>query len=517
MKLSTFEQANYDGGLNNTTSSREIKSNEAAVLENWDITVAGKLTLRDGITATGGATSADISGLTAFVRTNGSKDLLLTEGTNLKYLNSTTWTNLDTGFTAGTDFSFAVCPVTDVLYLGNEENTQHSWDRVSTTADSCLTDLGAAVPHGNIMRWHKNHMFVLNNATVSGTAYPNRMYWSAMADPDTYDTTNDWIDVPGNGRLITAMDLGDSLILFKERGIQYLDGWGDTDWKITASASNVTNLDEQVGTVSPYGVTRVGNEVWFMDEEANIRRITRTDFDAFRRDIISTKVRGTLDNINYSQLSKVKAWTHNDKVYFSLPMGSDSTNSTILVYDIIASRRTGEEAWTTYTGWSINHFLSYPTNDRYNLYVAAARQVYQHTGTADGATAITATYEGKVHNYKYPERYKRYKFGYLTGESGSDSDITIHSSIDDAAYGEMGTLNLNLSGSELGPTGTDTLGPTGTFRLAGPASNELKFYYEDASGAVTGKRVQHKITASTSTSKPSVNGFTSHYKLRTLR
>lgn len=518
-KLSTIYYEDYSGGLNNTASSRQIKRNEAAVLQNWDITTQGQLTRRDGLTQTGDTQGAAISGLHTFVRTGGSNDIVLTEDTSLRYLNSTTFDELDSGFTAGNDFAFANEPINDNMFICNEDNTLHYWDRASVTLNSCLTDLGATVPHGNVLRWHKNHMFTLNNATVSGTAYPNRLYWSALGDATTWDTTNDFIEIPGNGRAITMADLGDSLVLFKERGIQYLEGWGDSDWRITASASNVTNLDEQIGTVSPKGVTRVGNEVWFIDEEANIRRITRTDFDAFRRDIISKKIRGTLDTINKSYLHIAVAWTHNDKVYFSVPTGSSTTNDTVLVFDILAAARTGEEAWTTYTGWSADFFTSYPVNDVYELYLAnkTTKKVYKHSGKDDDSTAISARYDGPKDAYNRTERHKRYKFGYLHGQGDSGSDIGIYASIDDSGFGDMGDLVLTSTGSSLGPTGTDTLGPTGSFTVGSGSETSYKFYYGDSGSGPGGKWIQHSIRHSAAAEQPTVYGFTSHYKLRSLR
>lgn len=519
MKLTTYEQTDYSGGLNNTSSASEINNNESPLMRNWDITNKGQLERRVGITQVGDTMSATIKGLHPYIQTDGTKDLLLVEGTNLRYLNSSTFAALDSGFTAGTDFTFANCPINNKMYVGNEENTLHSWDRAATTLNSCLTDLGAAVPHGNILRWHKNHMFTLNNATVSGTAYPNRIYWSALGDPDTWDTTNDFIEVPGNGAVTTAIDLGDALMIFKERGIQYLTGWGDSDWRITASASNVTNLDEQVGCVAPKGATRVGNEVWFIDEEGNIRRVNRTDFDAFRRDIISTKIQGTLDTINTSYLSIVSAWTHNDKVYFAIPTGSSTVNDTVLVFDLITSRRTGEEAWTVYTGWSPDFFISYPVNDVYNLYIAdsAGKKVYIHSGDDDAGTAIDARWDSKIFDFGYPERYKGFKFGYLTGEGTDNSEVDIYASIDRSAFAIMDSMTNSSTGSALGPTGTDTLGPTGTFTTGSTESSELKFYPEDSGANPRGRVIQYSIRHSAADETVTVNSFTSHYKLKSLR
>ena len=62
-----------------------------------------------------------------------------------------------------------------------------------------------------------------------------------------------------------------------ETSILYLSGYGDADWRITASNNNVNNYAESVGSISPKGITNVGNEVWFIDQNAQIRRLYQTD------------------------------------------------------------------------------------------------------------------------------------------------------------------------------------------------------------------------------------------------
>jgi hypothetical protein len=460
-----------------------------------------------------------ITGLYGYLRSNGGKDLLMTEGGNLRYLNGTTWNVLDSGFTADLDTWMVTCPLNDKVYIDNGTDVTHSWDRGSTTLNTCLTEMAVTIPHGKVRIWHKNHMFSLNAVNVNGTVYYDDIFWSAMADPDTYDTTNDHFAVPGGGHLITAGDLGDSLVLFKENSISFLSGWGDTDWTITATASNVANIDESIGTISPRGWTRVGNELWFIDEEGLIRRIYQTDFDAFRKDLICSKIRGTLETVNKNQLANALAWTHNDKVYFAFPTGASTVNNLVLVYDILASKRTGEEAWTTYTGWTPSVFCSYPSGATPDLYIgdASANKVYQHTGTSDDGVAIDSRWDGKLDDYDKPERWKRYKYGYITGPATADIDVDLYASVDSSAFAKMESLNLTGKGSRLGPTGVFRLGPTGSATLGGSGDNEQKFYFTTGGGTARGKTMKMSIRHAVIDEVPTVNTFTTHFKERVLR
>lgn len=517
-KLSTLTQTDYSGGLNDTKSDREIDRNEASLLRNWDITFEGQLVRRDGLLQIGDTLSNEIDGMTYYERATG-KDILVVEGGKLRYLNSATWDSIDTGFTDNEFKDFATCPLNNKLYISSKSDTLHSWDRASVVEDSSLTDLGAGVPHGNVIRWHKNHMFTTNSVTVSGTTYKHRLYWSAIGDPDTWDTANDFIQIPGNGETLAIADLGDNLAIFKSRSIQYLSGWGDSDWRITASSSNVTNVDENVGIAGAFAHTRVGNEIWYMDDEGNIRRLFQTDFDPFRRDIISTKLRGTLNGLNKTKLDLVRAWTHNDKVYFSVPNGSSSTNDLVLVFDINASRRTGSEAWTTYTGWEPTQWLSYPTSGTPDLYMSDKNgKIYKYSGDDDDGTAVDARWDGRDDDLDKVEVWKRFKFGYITGASSAATSVEVHAATDNGAFADLGDLVLATTGGTLGPSGTFELGPTGTTAILGGATEtEFRFFYSSGGGSVTGKRLKHSIRHEVVGKKPTINSFSSHFKFRDLR
>lgn len=526
MKLNTYQHKDYSGGLNDTDDPKEIDRNQASVLRNWIVRYRGKLVQRDGLDQVGNTTTGTIYGLHAYLQSDGDKDILVMDNVTLKYLNSSTFDALDSGFTGTNDYTFADVNMTNRVYFGNEDNQIHYWDRASTTLNSCLTDLGATIPHGNKMLWFKNHMFQCNNVTLSGTAYPDRLYWSNLGDPGVWTTASDFIPFPNGGKLVTMAPLGkDSLIIFQERAVRFLSGYGSDEWVVTASANNVNNIDESVGCLAPKGVVGVGNEVWFIDDEANIRRVTQTDFNTLRTDIISTNIQGTLEGINKTQLEKAVAWVHNDFVFFAVPNGSDTYNSIVLVFDIIAAKRNAAsggklESWTTFTGWYPGFFISYPTSTTPDLLFAdpTNKKVFKWTGNDDDETAIDARWDGKRDDYKYPERYKRLRFGYIKGTgSASDVNIGIYGSTNGDPFVFFDYLSLLSGGSRLGPTGTDTLGPTGTFTLGGTSDGELKFYYDRTGGLATIKTILHSIRHNETGKSAEVSGFTSHYKLRSLR
>jgi hypothetical protein len=518
-QLTPYNQADYSGGLNNSESSENIAQDEASLLRNWDITEAGKLTQRAGLTQVGDTISNSfISGLHSYRRTNGGKDLLMMEKTNLRYLNANTWTVLDSGFTTDLPTWFETCPINDKVYITNGTDALHSWDRASTSLNACLTSLATTVPRGKVLRWHKNHMFTVNAVKESSDVYRKRVYWSNLGDPDTWTPATNFFDVPGEGNSITVADMGDSLVVFNEHSIQFLSGWGSTSWIITASSSNVANLDEQVGCIAPRGVTKVGNEVWFVDDEGFIRRIYQTDFDAYRRDVISTKLNGTFSGINKSQLAKAVAFTWNDKVFFAIPNGSSTVNSLVLVYDLNASKRKGgAEAWTTYTGWTPAMIETHIPASTIEMYIgdASVGKVYQHTGKDDAGVPIDCRWDGKNYDYGTPN-WKRFKWGDAEAPNMGDTDVDVYASMDSSPFSKLTTINLQGSGSKLGPTGTFLLGPTGIAKTAGNENVNSRYYFTTGGGTASAKRVRMSIRHNDG-EEAEINNFINYFKSHSIR
>jgi len=525
MIAKTYDKKDYSGGLNSTASLREIAPNEATVLQNWDITYQGQLRQRAGLIKLGNTGLKPITGLGAYIRDSGA-DVLRSQGSNIEFLAGNTWQALLTTYAGTNPVWFENVQALNRIYITNPNNGLMYWDRASTTPGSALTVVGSSPPHGQKAVWFKNYMFHLNNVMVGSTLYPDTLFWSNIGDPDTYDTTNNKADIPGDGRLINAIPMGTSLVLFKERSIQYLTGYGNTDWQITGSLSSYDSLSEEVGSVSPRGATSVGDEVWFIDNQARIRRITRTDQDAFRHDVISKKIQASLDGINKAQLASAVAWSWNNKVYFAVPNGTDIVTSIVFVFDILASRRISqnpyfpEEAWTTYTGWKVSSVIAYPSNLTMDLYLgdAVVGNVYKHGGTDDNGVAIDSIFEDINSDFGAPDQYKNYLNGRITGEANTgNSNVYMDTSIDGLPYVNIGSLNLLTGGSRVGPTGDARCGPTGSAVCGGSVLNELRYVYNANSQYPLGKRVRHRIRHNDLGQQPAVNSFTSNFRARALR
>jgi len=97
----------FNKGVQNTINSENIKSDAASDSKNW-ITKDGSIVLINGrnLIGTEGAVGY-IRGLHFGYKANGDKVLYRKTETKLQYLNGSTWTDIITGLTSGSEYSFA--------------------------------------------------------------------------------------------------------------------------------------------------------------------------------------------------------------------------------------------------------------------------------------------------------------------------------------------------------------------------------------------------------------------------
>jgi len=517
-RFNTYRNKGYDGGLNNASSRRDIERDQASILENWDIGNKGRLTSRLGRTQVGNTLSNAVNTMGVYRQQAGTNYLLLNEGTDVRYLNGATWTDIG-NLTSAEDVSYANVMPSNKVYLSSENNGLNSWDGSTYSAVSSSIS-------GNVIMWYQNHLFHINNVNVSSTKYPHRIYWSDFGDPEAYTTGTSFVNLPGEGKAVTMNVLGNNLVVFKEDSYMFLSGYGSSSWAISASATSITNTDSSVGCVAKRGTVRVGaNELWFMDNQGYVRKITQSDYGYNSKvmsdnlDLSKITIDGVKVGIDLTKLNNCVAWYDDNKVYFALTATGSSVNNVVLVFDRKASaRNSNHEAWTVYTGWDVSDLVSFGTGVNPTMYIAdpTTKKVYTHTGGDDDGTAIDCRWDSRNDDYDKPERYKKYTYGYIYSQAQDDEDVTIHSAVDGASFSRVGLFNLQTDGTLLGPTGPATMGPTGSFVLGGNQDLEKKYYYSDGGGTITGKTISMSIRTSTN-NQIYVDNFVNHFTIRSLR
>ena len=442
----------YDGGQNDGVAADQLKENEGVLMQNGYLRMPGKFIQRSGCTLVGNDTgSTAITGHTVWNSPAGTTYQLRTTGTNLQYLSGSTWTTMDTGFTSGLPTEFV--PANGKLYIFNGTDTTHTWNGASTTLNSCLTELdNDLIPTGKYAIYWKNYMIVWGNANYNGNTYKGRAFFSNLGNPDAFTVATDFFDAGykdgTDGTGIFGIDK--YIVLGKEKSMFIMTGVNPTEWILSATVNNVSSLDASIGLASHRSFVQVGNDVWFMGSDAQMRSINRTQYGSSPlMGIVSGNVVGTLDGMNKGQLSKVASVLFDGKVYVAFPDGTSNFNNKVLVADTSISLKNAlnPHPWVTYTGWNASCWYVRSSSGLQQLCfgeASADSKSYQaETGTSDNGVAIDFDYKSGMINLNTPEKSKHFSFVIVEADTGGDADVIYSQSMDGTNFLPVGTLNLS--------------------------------------------------------------------------
>jgi hypothetical protein len=172
----------FNAGVHNLLPADKIPSNASQDSLNW-ITQDGKNILSYGRNLLGAeGLTGRIDGLHYGYKTNGEKVLFRKAGTKIQYLNGTTWTDVITGLTANSDYSFqnysslagafVFASGTDGLFKINTANPTSYLTMSATYKGKILID--------------KSRMFMWDNTDITKTSL--RLSWIDAQDSTVYTT-----------------------------------------------------------------------------------------------------------------------------------------------------------------------------------------------------------------------------------------------------------------------------------------------------------------------------------------
>lgn len=474
-------------------------------IENWLIRNSGELVMRKGITARGTSPSSTNLGSTVLYKANGTKKFLrvINGAANTSKFqdseNGTTWTDVSGGGSRSTNISWKFVQANDNVYGVNGTDTpiKYSGSAVSTVV---------AIPNGLGIEWWKNFLWIIGNTT-----YPDRAYFSAVNDPETFGGS-DYINVnlgdysPGVG-LKGTPGLGGRLFIGKSRSIWYITGTSSSNFALN-------NLTYEHGTASHESMVYARNDVWCVDLDGNVRKLYRTSTDDPFSNLESSDIQYTISGLNRASMSKTTSVFFDDYIMFFVPNGVDDYNSLVLVYDLQANNNKG--GWTKFTNWKIARAtVFFETTPKLFLHDARTNngQTYEWTGTSDNGTSITAKYETKIYDHEYQERQKVWKFLWQTAPVIGSDQIRVYCSIDRYYYTLLKSFALTGTGNKL--LGVDwTLGVD---KLGSGGFVNQQIFYTEGGGQSTGYTQQIKLEAESSTTQMKIRRFTSHYRVKGLR
>jgi hypothetical protein len=157
----------------------------------------------------------------------------------------------------------------DELYIagGDTSTTSYRWKTTDTYATSIpvLTTStynnnynspgSDRFPLANHLMVHANKMFAAD-VSISGTHYPNRVYWSHENSPRDWAAA-DYIEINTGGTGITSMAVvAGSLVIFKPQAIFLLLGYDSASFQLV-------QLSNKLGAVSHRGMVSADTGVYF--------------------------------------------------------------------------------------------------------------------------------------------------------------------------------------------------------------------------------------------------------------
>jgi hypothetical protein len=372
------------------------------------------------------------------------------------------------------------------------------WDGTTVTKNR------GGIPIGYFARWFHNYLFIAKNET-----YQNRVYWSDIGAPLTFNANN-YVDInPGDGDSITALGkIQDELLVFKKNSVWSISGWDGSTFSSTTLAGQNTNARiVGVGCVAPFSVVELGNKVFYFSMNGNspvIREIHKTVYGVTQAGgIISENIKTTMDTITLSSLNKISSAYDGRYIYWSIPTAGSSVNNKIIALDtwnITASNY----PFTTMTGKNAEYFAVSTIPGYATVYFADSTQILSSPITYSGKVF---KFDSSIHSdnganiaidvrsRKFmldSSRKSKWKYLYYKYDSGVNNNIETLALIDSALYyTTQDILNMSSISPGLGPTGTFTIGVS---TLGGNVvrSHRVKF------GGLTGKMLQLQLKESSS-------------------
>lgn len=439
--------------MNDTDDPSQLKEDEGSILKNGYIRNIGKFIKRNGTILVGNDSgNTAIDGACSWTTPGGVKYQLRMTGGALQYLDTATWTNMDTGFTSGLPTEFVAA--NGKLYIFNGTENTHSWDGAAVTLNACLTDMGTAIPTGKYAVYWKNYMIVWGTVKYSGNIYKGRAYFSNLGNPDTFTTATDYFGVNEkdgyDGTGLYGIDK--FLLLGKERSVHILTGDNPSEWILSASVNNLVIVDGSIGVASHRSMKQFGNDIWYLGTDGYVHSAVRNENGATPLvGIVSRKVQGlqTLGGMNKAQMSKACAEVFDGRYYLAFPYGSSTYNNRIVVADstITLNEPYNPYPWVLYTGWNPSCFYIHTPSTTPQLYYGEASAdslTFQaETGSDDNDNAIDFDYQSGMIDVNKPEMDKRYVFIITSGDSGGNYDVDVSASTDGVVFDSLGTMNLN--------------------------------------------------------------------------
>lgn len=453
------------GGANEKIAAHLINDNQSAPpdastlpLLNCHTDEVGKIVKRNGYSVYTGPITIDASpdivltkicGIHQYNKFNGNSYEIVvgSNGTNQKIVDiSTPVSPVDiTGSVTFTDDTRAIfATVADTLLI----TTEHRDAPIKWTGTGNCATLGGTPPVGKYVVEFFNYAFIANTS-----ANPERIYWSALFNPESWTTGSDFYRAPD--AITGVVRRSDSLIIFTKSTITVARFTGDA-----ITPFDFQRLDTNVGCASHRSIVNIEGVLHWMGGDAHLYRMVD-----YKPERLTEAIPKTIASLNQGAFSISCATDHRELRQYWCAVTNDSSevNDFVLVLDYLNNEL------FLYDGMEINsitNWIDSSGNTKTYFGDRTGRIFLTNSGTSDYPAGIQTAINFYRWTKKFPmsgpNLFKRLRKVKFTINNGGNYSSLCDVSVDSGATGGVAlTMNHNGGGDLLGSTwvlGTSRLG-----------------------------------------------------------
>ena len=465
-RLSLLRTDDFTGGLNLRADPFQLGRTESPDLLNVDIDPRGGLTVRGGMTklntsAIGGISNGAFTPKGLYAWDNSSPRVLLAANNVVYGASTTAFSTIGVNTTApfGASFTSWSASTESFVYIGTG-GASYKWSGTTATA---LTDASTAyannyaspvtgfAPKCRYITSHVDRLWCAH-VTEGSTDYPNRIRFSHPINRESW-ATNDYIDIVEGGSGITAIiPFNGNLLVFKKRAVFSIMGYSTDTFQ-------VINLTSEVGAVNPLSVVATEAAVYFFSWPDGLFKYDGQQFSDLFTSIRPLVQTGQINNIAQDE---IRVAAINQKIWVSLPLGSNTKATASYIYDPSLKQGGAWSKYQTSDGKGVGSGCDFVTSTgtTYNLachpsnaYVLKVDQlsVYQDdvgTGAANFTSYYTTPWQD-ANNVSARKMWRRPDFVVKQTSVATNLTLRVYHDWEESVVAKTYILALDASGSSL--------------------------------------------------------------------
>lgn len=421
-QIVTEAEASFGRGLNVTADVSQLQEGELRRADNCRLTIFNAVQKRLGtkrmhtLALSGGLVQGGFS----WSNVSPVQDLVIAGG-NLYTGNAAsipvTWTNRTSGLSSTGSPAFAAFrdASADVVYIA--DGSLSKWNGTTATVGI------ASTPSVKVLAVQNLRLF-----GAGDTTNPQRLYFSPFSNGDLLgdnvtqfnNSFGGFADIRtfGHQRITGLASVGQSLLIFHERGISRFTGWSPEDFDIE---SGTRGLTADVGTIAPHTIVEVENTVYFLSDRG-VYAATESGVDQ-----ISQPIEKVLSTATGSLFPN--AWAVHDRlnreVWFNIP------DEGTYVYNYRLGAWSGP--WDTIFNQSSAAWVSGPASTPVVLlggadgFVRQANLGAKDDVLADGTSGVAYTMAAQARRLFFgdPTAEKALRFMYVQVDTGGSTACAV--------------------------------------------------------------------------------------------